>query len=326
MNNVLIYCRTKQSNPVAEQTANLLSEQLQQLGLNVEVSHNLNIPRLVLNSYQTVHFITEELPLNVNELFHLAICKAIGKSTVLSVLNSDKKINRNLLSLISPDALSVSQTNHLKLYRSIACNKFIFSAFPKTPTTHKKQAFKHEAYLIPLHSKLDEAFGFNIDDAIYFDGRSLLEKYTSAQLRKKWNELIAARKVNEKHILILSDSKISQIISEGSLSIVLASSHFKHTEFTQWLNLSMNSNNLIILNEYQATGFSYYWTSGHNCRVVPATNWIQQLELTEPIHNINASNFKSAELFEPTVNELSRLYSKLWHQKTSLLTSQSAKL
>jgi hypothetical protein len=88
----------------------------------------------------------------------------------------------------------------------------------------------------------------------------------------------------------------------------------------------MNKNNLIILNEYQATGFSYYWTSGCNCRVIAATNWIQQLSEIENSTALFSSHFKSAELFEPTVNELSRLYSKLWHQKTSLLTSQSAKL
>ncbi|MEQ1722654.1 MAG: hypothetical protein ABL930_05725 [Pseudobdellovibrio sp.] len=324
--NVLIYSRSKKNSPVAEQTANLLCEQLQQLGLNVEVSHHLNIPRLILNSYQTVHFIVEELPLNVNESFHMAICKALGKSTVLSILNSDKKINRNFLDFIKPDALSVTQTNHLKLYRNITGNKFIFSAFPKTEVFAKKSTFKHEAYLIPLNNKLDEVFEFNIDDIIYFDGRSLLKKNSSAQLRKKWNELVSSRKINNKHVLILSDSKVSQLINDESLSIVLASSHFKHTEFTNWLGQTMNKNNLIVLNEYQATGFSYYWTSGHNCRVLAVTNWMNQLSDIESPATLFATNFKSAELFEPTVNELSRLYSKLWHQKTSLLTSQSAKL
>jgi hypothetical protein len=245
---------------------------------------------------------------------------------VLSILNSDKKINRNFFDFIKPDALSVSQTNHLKLYRNITGNKFIFSAFPKTESFVKKSTFKHEAYLIPLNNKLDEVFEFDIDDVIYFDGRSLLKKNSSAQLRKKWNELVNLRKINSKHVLILSDSKVSQIINDESLSIVLASIHFKHTDFTNWLGQSMNKNNLIVLNEYQATGFSYYWTSGHNCRVLTATNWVQQLSNVDSSVTLNSSNFKSAELFEPTVNELSRLYSKLWHQKTSLLTSQSAKL
>jgi hypothetical protein len=299
---------------------------LQQLGLSVEVSHFLNIPRLILNPYQTVHFIVDDLPLNVNEIFHMAICKALGKSTVLSVLNSYKKINPNLLDFIKPDALSVSQTNHLKLYRNIPCNKFIFSAFPKTENFLKKNSFKHEAYLIPLNSKLDEAFEFSIDDVIYFDGRGLLKKNSSAQLRKKWNELVNSRKISHQHILILSDIKVAQLINDESLSIVLASTHFKHTEFTNWLGQSMNKNNHIILNEYQATGFSYYWTSGCNCRVLSATNWMQQLSEIENPTALLSSHFKSAELFEPTVNELSRLYSKLWHQKTSLLTSQSAKL
>lgn len=327
MNTVLIYSRPRKQEPVAEQTAVILLEQLQQLGLQVEMTHALNLPRLILNSYSTVHLIVEDLPLDVNEAFHLAICKALGKSTLVSVLNSDKKPNRNLLDYIKPDAFGVSQTNHLKLYRSITGNKFIFPALPHAEASARKAPFSAEAFLIPLQSRLEEAFDIKTGTPVYFDGRKLIRKGAgSAQLRKKWNELVNSGKIAGNFHLILSDQKLQQLLNHEALAVVLADPSLRPGEFTGWLSRAMNRNNLIILNEYQATGFSYYWTSGRNCLVIPAESWARQLEYLEIPQDILGSSYKAAELFEPTINELSRLYSKLWHQKTSLLASGSAKL
>lgn len=326
MNKVLIYCRPKSTEPVAEQTTNILSEQLQQLGLDVDISHAINLPRLILNSYQTVHFIIENLPLNVNESVHLAICKALGKSTIISVLNSGTKMNKSVLDFVKPDAFSVSQTNHLKLYRNITSNKFILSAFPKAEPQGRQTNFKSQGFLIPLQSKIEEALQFKINGSIYFDGRKLLKKHGSSLLRKKWNELIEHKKLSLQHHLILSDNKIDHLIAAESLTVVLSDPNISHTEFTDWLSKSMNKNNLIILNDYQATGFSNYWTSGHNCHVVSTQNWINQIDPFENKNNFVSTTYKASELFESTVNDLSRLYSKLWQQKTSLLTSGSVKL
>ena len=326
MNKVLIYCRPKSSEYMAEQTANILYEQLQQIGLDVDISHSLNLPRLILNSYQTVHFIIENLPLSVNEIIQLAICRALGKSTIISVLNSDNKINRSVLDFVKPDAFSVSQTNHLKIYRNITCNKFILPAFPKTDVSGKKNNFNGQAFLIPLQNNIDEAFDCKIGDTVYFDGRKLLKKQGASQLRKKWNELLVNKKINPTYHLVLSDTKLGQLITEESLIVVLSDPNIKHTEFADWLGKCMNKNNLIVLNDFQATGFSNYWTSGHNCLVISAINWMSQLEHLENSKDLITSAYKPSELFEPTVNDLSRLYSKLWQQKTSLLTSGSVKL
>lgn len=329
MNKVLIYCRSKNTEAIAEQTAGVLSEQLQVIGISVDISHALNLPRLILNSYDTVHFIIENLPLNINESVHLAVCKALGKATVISILNSDKKINRSFLDFVKPDAFSVSQTNHLKLYRNITCNKFIFSAFPKTTTPAKKAAFTTQGFLIPLQNRIEEALDYSIKSTVYFDGRKLLKLHGPSQLRKKWNDLIENKKLHSDSHLILSEQKINSLVAEESLSVVLADPTLKHTEFTEWLNKCMNQNNQIILNEFQATGFSNYWTSGRNCRVVGIQNWLNELEIRDTAETKNefvVSSFKASELFEPTINELSRLYSKLWQQKASLLTSGSAKL
>ena len=100
MSYVLLYSRNTHE-AVAEQTALTLSEQLQLAGQNVDICHSLNIPRLILNSYQCVHMIIESLPLTANEAFNLGVCKALGKATVISVLNSEKNLAKGFINFIS---------------------------------------------------------------------------------------------------------------------------------------------------------------------------------------------------------------------------------
>lgn len=176
MSQVLLYSRSKTQEPMAEQTVCILAEQLQHSGHQVDICNSLNIPRLVLNSYETVHLVIEDLPMTPNEAVHLGICKALGKNTLVSILNSDRNLKKGFLNFVKPDAISVSQTNHLKYYRAIAGNKFVLPAFLKKENAVRKTAFKHEAFLVPLSQKLEEAFEFNIGSTVYFDGRKLLNK------------------------------------------------------------------------------------------------------------------------------------------------------
>lgn len=324
--NILIYSRPKERESIAEQTINILTEQLQQLGLHVEITHSLNLPRLILNSYQVVHLVIEQLPLTANEALHLGICKALGKPTILSLLNSDRHNSRTLLNFVKPDALSVSQTNHLKYYRDFPCNKFLLSAFPKAAVNFKKSSFKNEGFLFPIQKTMDEATAFKTEATIYFDGRKLLNKRTSLQLRKKWNDLVVAGKIGSNSHLLLSDAKLNEVLSRESLAVILADPTLSHSEFTLWLGKVMNRNNLVLLNEFQATGFSSHWTSGQNCIVTSIENWNAVIAADTASQELSSSSFKPLELFEPSVNELSRLYSKLLHQKASLLTSGSVKL
>ncbi|MGZ3690641.1 MAG: hypothetical protein ACXVAX_04010 [Pseudobdellovibrio sp.] len=326
MSQVLLYSRPHSIHPASEKTINILSEQLQHIGINVDIAHTLNIPRLILNSYQTVHLVIDQLPLTANEAFHFAVCKALGKSTLISILNSDRNLKKAFLNFVKPDALSVSQTNHFKHYRNISCNKFVFPALPKTENAGKKTAFNGDSFLIPLHEKLDEVFQFTLDKTIYFDGRSLVTKQNSGQIRKKWNELVAQKKINENYHLILSENKLKELLDEESLAVVLCDVQLSHTQFTDWLNITLNKKNLIVLNDYKATSFSSFWTSGQNCIVLPAQNWVKHFNYLELNTGLTCTHFKPNELYQPLINELSRLYSKLYQQKTTLLTSRSVKL
>lgn len=329
MNNILIYHRPQKSEAIAAQTSQILSEQLQLSGNQTDICTSLNVPRLLLNPYKTIHLIIECMPLTVHEAFHMAVAKALGKSIVFSLLNSETGEQIKFLNYLKPDAFSVSQTNHLKLYRNLSSTKFILSGFPKTDSLNNslsKTTFKYLGHIIPLRSNIDEVFNYKINTPVYFDGRLLLKKNKASALRKKWSELIRAGRIKENFHLILSEYKIKNLLNEGGMALVLANPILTHTEMIEWLNQSLNKNNMIVLNEYQATGFSHFWKHHKNCWVLEANNWTQKLSLVEFTDQLTSSTIKASELFEPMVNELSRLYSKLWHQKTSLLTSGSVKL
>lgn len=326
MSSILLYSRSSKQDPASEKTINILSEQLQQMGLSVDITHSLNIPRLILNSYYAVHLVIDQLPLSPSESLHFALCKALGKSTLISILNSDRNLKKAFLNFVHPDALSVSQTNHLKYYRSISCNKFVFPALLKTDVPAKKINFQGDGFLIPLQNKIDEAVQYTLNQTIYFDGRKLLDNHHSSYLRKKWNDLINQKKIGPHFHLILSENKINELLDEESLAVVLADPDLSHTEFIHWLNKSLNKKHLVVINDFQATSFANFWVSGQNCMVLSAHHWLKNLNHLELNTHLNCTHFKPHELYQPLINELSRLYSKLNQQKTSLLTSRSVKL
>lgn len=225
-----------------------------------------------------------------------------------------------------PDAISVSQTNHLKYYRAVAGNKFIMPAWPRCETTMRPSAFKHKAFFVPIVESFDEVFDYTTDELIYFDGHILLKEFSALQLRKKWTDLVNRGKISAQSHLLLSDKKLNEILNEGQLTVILAQSKRTHTNFTEWLGRTLNKKNLIVLNENQSTGFSQHWTSGQNCLVVAANETFQNIQFNLTDKNFQCSSCRPIELYDGIVNELSRLYSKLSQQKTTLLTSRSAKL
>lgn len=324
MNNILIYSR--KSKP----SVDLLVEELQAIGFNVDQTQSLNLPRIILNPYNTVHFLIDDLPLTIKEAIFLSFIKSLGKATILSVFNFNSKISKKAFNFLCPDALSVSQTNHLKFFRSWNCHKDIVPSLPQLTTSPLRANLDQacSSFLFPIQSLLEEAVQIKTKQDIYFDARKLLIKHSSVELRKNWATLIQARKIASNYHLVLSDQKINQLLNEESVVVILADAKLPHTDFTHWLELAVNKNNLVILNEYQATGFAHAWTSGRNCYVVSYYAWLKDLNqlLHGQLDLKIKTHFKSAQLIEPLINELSRLYTKILHQKTSLLSAPSANI
>ncbi len=330
MSQILIYSRPGKNQ--VNSSVEILTEKLSEIGHTTEHTHSTNWARIFLNPYHLVHLFIEQLPLTVNELFFISLAKTLGKPTILSLFNSENKQTKPLSSLVCPDALSLSQTNHFQFYRDWICSKSVLPLFPELkPTSPSSVNLKNSisSYLIPLEKNLDEAFQYKTDHEIYFDARSLLNKCSSTILRKQWNHFLKEKKLNPLSHLILSEDKIKDLLKDENLYVVLANPRLKHTEFTSWLEKTLNRGHVILLNEFQATGFSQAWTSGQNCQVLAAHHWpksLNQFFLSENELANCYSRFKNSELTEPLVNELSRLYAKIIRQNATMISADSVKM
>jgi len=332
MISVLLYSRGN------EAMTGVIADQLDTLGYRVEQTQIITIPRLILNSYNVIHFIIDQLPLTVNELFCLSSAKALGKAVVISVLNA-KPSDKNFLltakstftSWMLPDAITVSQTNHLKIFRDFTAQKMIVPTLFQIKTVPKTEKSEQSivGFLFPLFENLDEALQLISEKPVYFDGRKLLEKFSSSQLRKKWTALLATKKIPLNYHLVLSDKKIKSLLECEPLGLVVASHHMQPTEFANWVQASLDHPHLLILNQYQATGFSNHWTSGYNCFVTSSHHWLRDLNANME-HLVFNQPFAIADITKTSVdslfNELSRLYTKIINQNTSLIDSDSAKI
>ena len=312
----------------------MMAEQLSQLGFATEQTHVLNLPRLILNQYQVLHIIADQLPLSIQEILYVTAAKRLGKGVVLTLLdaNEDRSdlIQNQLMKWVHPDALTVSQTNHLKSFRHESNVKMIIPSLQEFPVIEQRKSTEPIAgFLFPLFRLLSEAVDLKLTKPVYFDGRKLLKNNSSGTLRKKWAQLIFDKKIPAHYYLVLSEAKMVDLLTSQPLGLILASLEMRHTEFTKWLVLSIQHQHLVILNQFQATGFSSHWTSGHNCLVISSHHWLQELnnQIDHPVlhHNFSMSDINKTSL-DPLFNDLSRLYTKIIYQKTSLLDSDSAKI
>lgn len=328
MSQILMYSRPGKNQLNA--SVELISRKLAEIGHLTEQTHSTNWARIFLNPYDLVHLFVEQLPLTVNELLFLSLMKTLGKPCILSLFNTEPKQTKSFSVWLCPDAMTFSQSNHFQYYRDWTCSKSLLPLFPEI----KKSAIsgltsKNRSFLIPLEKNLEEAFRYKTDCEIYFDARSLAKSHSPTQLRKQWNQFLKDKKLHSLAHLILSEEKLNSLLQGESLQIVLASPTMKHTEFTTWLEKTLNQNHLILLNEFQATGFSQSWTSGQNCYALSTHHWPKSLNhflAATPDTSKMSSHFKSSELAEPLINELSRLYTKILRQKTTLISEGSVKI
>lgn len=332
MISVLLYSRKN------EAMTQIISDQLETLGYNTEQTQIVTIPRLILNNYQVIHFVIESLPLTTNEFLCLTSAKALGKAVVISILNakpSDKNFliasKSSLLNWMLPDALTVSQTNHLKIFRDFTAQKMIVPTLFEMKTAPKKTISNEPitGFVFPLFEKLEEATEIHSEKPVYFDGRQLLAKNDSSDLRKKWMSLLTTKKIKSNYHLILSDKKIKSLLEGEPLGLIVSSTEMQPTEFSKWVSASLDYEHLLILSQYQATGFSSHWTSGHNCFVTSSHHWLRDLNANMG-HLVFNQPFAISDITKTSVdslfNELSRLYTKIINQNTTLLDSDSAKI
>ena len=329
MNRVLIYSR------MADPSLDLLCEQLSSIGISNQQTQHLNAARLLLESAQVVHVFIEAWPLTVRELVFLSLASALGRAVVVSVFNSHQFIGTAWYPFFKPDAFTVSQTNHLKFYRQMTCVKMILAkplrikknSSPLSFNPHHQQSEK--AFFIPLYENLNEVDSFQSEHCIFIDGRRLLKKQTASEIRKAWNEKLKNNQLSNQFQLILSDSKFDELITDMNLTVVLAHPQWTAVELNTWFSLTLNKKSSLIINDFQATSHSQIWKNNENCQIISAKYWLKDLNLLfkKPSPFLNSvTMFDESVILEPVTNELSRLYTKIIRQKTSFISSSSAKV
>lgn len=332
---ILLYSRD------CHQTSEILAVNLSHAGYQIEQSHLINISRIALNPYSIIHFLIRKLPLTTNELLCLKVAQTLGKIVVLSIIDSNVDASTLQLNLFTPEGFTVSQTNHLQYYRKWPSFRMVLPSLPALNTEKNNPAVfpdqlpnpQQELYLFLFSNSFEEAQHFSSQFKTYFDGSALLKNHSAFELRKKWQELVKIGKISDNNYLILSKEKSYEIFNTKNIAVVLNYPEFLNHEITSWIELAVKNHRFVILNEHQAAGFNNYWTSGQNCFVLSEKNWVVELiaicedhfskNQLSPWTYVQASPGK---LYDPLTNELSRLYTKILHQKTRLLRTDSANI
>ena len=336
---VLLYSRD------CHQTSEILTQNLSNAGYQVEQSHLMNVPRIALNNYAIIHFIISKLPLTVNELICLKTAQALGRIVILSIIDSNLNAESLQLQFFRPDGFTVSQTNHLQYYRKWSAFKMILPALPILKSIHLhpfvnttnlesfSEANHQELYIFLFSTDFSEAINFRSPFKTYFDASYLLKNHSAVSLRKKWHKLLLSGKISKNQHLILSNEKGRQIVKTKPVAVVLSNPDFLNHELSDWMELAILNSRFVFLNEHQAAGYSNYWTSGQNCFVVSESNWFTEIQkiCEEQCKNNGLTPWtysaaSSSQLYDPLTNELSRLYTKILHQKTRLLRADSANI
>ena len=200
MISVLLYSRNH------DVMSKMMAEQLTQLGFSVQQTAVLNLPRLILNPFQILHLIVDHVPLTLQEMVYITAAKGLGKSIVLSLLNANKTESRllrnNLMKWVHPDALTVSQTDHLKIFRYETSSKMIIPELAESESPKRKTRESITGFLFPLLNSLEEALLLNSPLPVYFDGRQLLQTHSSGRLRKRWAQYLKDHKIKSHYQLL----------------------------------------------------------------------------------------------------------------------------
>lgn len=330
---VLLYSRD------CHQTSEILAYNLSHAGYQVEQTYLMNLPRIALNPYLIVHFLIQQLPLTANELLCLKVAQTLGRIVVLTIIDSNQHTDGFQLQLFRPDGFTVSQTDHLQYFRKWSSFRMVLPNLPDLQTEPQKPSDQYtedssqQLYLFLFSSDFSQAINFNCGYKTYFDGRYLLKDHSAASLRKKWQSLIKEGKISKNQHLVLSTEKTKELFRTQNIAVALNHPYFLNHELTPWIELATRYKRFVVLNEHQAAGFNQYWTSGQNCLVVSEAEGLSDLSefCSKQIANQQHSpwaytEIASSKLYDPLTNELSRLYTKILHQKTRLLPADSANI
>ncbi len=343
-----IYLHVKSKNPNLEQQAVLLSEELETLNYEVEWSNKTHPLRFLLRKYDVVHLLTDQMPLTILEQILLITAHNLQIPTLISNygffeqgLLSKRQLKQQFRFIRS---LSVANVNEMKQLRDFRGSKWVMPALNSTSTDSKKN-YRQDSkrisqknsdlnFVIPVLRAFSELppINFLCDTSWIVDATQLKNKYPLSQIRNDWSNFVKKNPTYKDAILVLENENINSLLVEHKTALFISHLKLNAFELNEYIDLCRKSQSLLILNDYQATGFSDLWQHEKNCLLFNLKgSSFQQLEYSElslQTHAWFSLVEKNPQLLkhflsfpsENKINELSREYAKIKNQKEMKLS------
>ncbi len=301
-----------------------LQQELQIIGHTVEFSMKTHPLRLLKNNYDVFHVLSDKTHLSLTDTPLVLLAKFNRMTTVVSNYDSHEIIPAQLLQQFqahSIDAYSSTNIENLKSNKLIHKNKFLLPLLPtelKVKSTEKSQELSLVKFISKNFNELLPFYAPNFVDASY-----LTNKQSASDLRKMWKKFQTKHPLYKKTVLILNQQNTLELMSTQSLVMDFSSIN-NVIYFQSLVDLACAYEQFVILTRNQASSYPDFWIHNKNC-------WISDLQLKtawgpEKIKVAADAFFKKSKSssmkisIENKMNELSRIYAKIMHEKTLTYT------
>lgn len=323
-----------------------LAHELEKIGLDIELIDTVHPVRLILNKYDLIHFIHDELnlALNLKTIFAAWSAKSFGIATLLTTYSRLKPNALQKIELGLFDAISLPCISELKKIRFFNGQKIILPYFPQPDGKFKIHSTSSEKkqFVFPVLDRFEDLLKINFntlsfikeDHDFYVDAHELRSQQNSSQIRKNWQKFILKNKQFKNFNLFTEKTTLLDVIKQHPSYTFINHLDLNSLQVGFWMDTAMKYNNLMILNEDQGTGFSDLWKTEKNCfvfshRISTATQY-QFLNhfINESPHSKSTARlpFDFRKSLDLKLNELARLYTKILTQKTSLMHHNSVNM
>lgn len=304
--------------------AELLAAELVKLGYNPEVTQSLHPARLILNRYDVIHFVENQYSFSLQKLLFLLTAKSLQIPKLLTCYNFKKQNKAFEQSLTLYNAITCSSVTELKKIRHFNGPKIILPFIPNHRTkVQVEEKASPLSFVLPLTAGFEELlvyknqFDQSEENFIYVDATALTKFGSSSKIRKSWDAFTSKNIFAKRFVLITEKPTLENVLQTENCRILLSWSDVDSLHLADWIDHSLKTNSILVINEQQATGFAPFWQTGKNCIITNNHKLIHQKLVSGVQQNLSP-------VIDDKINDLARVYLKMSQLKFSLLKRNQA--
>ncbi len=302
----------------------LLAAELVKLGYNPEVTQSLHPARLILNRYDVVHFVENQYTFSLQKLLFILTAKSLQIPNLLTCYSFKKQTKTLEKFLTLFDAITCSSVTDLKKLRHFSGSKIILPIIPNCLTATKpEEKVLQLSFVLPINADFDELqvhqnqFDHLNENFFYVDATTLTKLGSGSKIRKSWDAFTSKNVFARRFILITEKSTLENILQTENCRTLLSWTEINSLQFANWIERSLKTNLVLVMNEQQATGFAPFWQNGKNCVITTNYKLIHQKIIPDAKQNLSS-------VIDEKLNDLARIYLKISQLKYSLLKRNQA--